>query len=60
MPMHAILKVRLCQELGYNPQSFDSVPYAQALLDYCAICEASDSATLKDYSVRSLQEAVRN
>lgn len=59
MPWLAHLRATLCARLGYNPQTFDDAPLAQAMIDYYAYAELEDAATLVPASVSEFTAAIR-
>jgi hypothetical protein len=43
MPLLAVMRIYLCEHVGYSPETFDDVLYSQAIVDYYGSLELNGS-----------------
>ncbi len=58
-PLSAAIRVRLCSGMGYRPETFDDVPYQQALLDYWSLAEAEGLVTMLNLSAGTIGQRTK-
>lgn len=58
MPITARLRAVLCGRMGYRPETFDNVPYCQAILDHQALGEAEGFVNVTPCTVSEVRAAV--